>query len=271
LYVSGAHHVEISHNDLSGGTMSAIYVGDPGEPSSDVQILGNRISRNGTHWNLDHGIYVGTDTGGLIANNVIADNMADGIQIYPEANSLIVTENTITGNGRSGIILGGEDTTSNDNVLANNIVAFNDEYGIRTYWGGPVGTDNLATNNLNYGNGGGDAPGSVLDGLRITAGRSADPLFADAARFDFHLRAGSPAIGQGLAAYAVTTDFDGLARPSAPAIGAYEAQAGSVRPTARTSSRRPKGKARSSAGMRRAKACRPKACARRNHAATSPL
>jgi len=222
VYVAGASHVEISHDELSRGAMSAVYVGDPGDPSSDVQILANRIHDNGSHWNLDHGIYFGTGTGGLIANNVITGNEADGIQLYPQANGVIVTSNTIADNGRSGIILGGEDTTSNHDVVANNILAFNAEYGIRTYWGGPVGSGNLAEHNLSYGNAAGNPPASLTAGIRIAATIARNPLFDAARRLDFHLRPRSPAIGRALATYAVPTDLDGFARPVAASVGALE-------------------------------------------------
>jgi hypothetical protein len=222
LYVAGARHVEIAHDKFTGGTMSAIYVGDPGHPSRDVQIIANRIWRNGSHWNLDHGIYFGTGTGGLIANNIITGNKAYGIQLYPQAVSVIVASNTIVGNGRSGIILGGEATTSSHNVIANNIIADNSEYGVRSYWGGSVGTDNVAVNNLSYGNKAGSPSVGLLAGIRVESPVSADPLFKAAEQLDFHLRAGSPAIGRALPSYTEPTDLEDLPRPARASLGALE-------------------------------------------------
>jgi hypothetical protein len=62
--------------------------------------------------------------------------------------------------------------------------------------------------------------------LGFTAGsgeNQGDPLFMDAAKDDFHLKAGSPAINAGKA-LGHPLDFDGHALPcgAAPEIGAFE-------------------------------------------------
>ncbi len=71
------------------------------------------------------------------------------------------------------------------------------------------------SNNVFFG--GGSAPSG------FTASVVADPRLVAGATFDFHLMAGSPAIGAGVATSAVT-DFDGNARPQGAAwdIGAYQ-------------------------------------------------
>ena len=54
-------------------------------------------------------------------------------------------------------------------------------------------------------------------------GVNADPKFVDPAAGDFHLAAGSPAIGAGVAIGGLS-DHDGVSRPQAAAvdIGAYQ-------------------------------------------------
>ena len=61
-----------------------------------------------------------------------------------------------------------------------------------------------------------------------------NPLFANVAGGDFHLRAGSPCIDRGMALTQVANDMDGVGRPQGPRydIGAYEyAAAPSLAPT----------------------------------------
>jgi hypothetical protein len=49
-----------------------------------------------------------------------------------------------------------------------------------------------------------------------------DPLFNDYTKGDYHLGAGSPAIGHGIAAGTINTDLDGVIRGTPPSIGCYE-------------------------------------------------
>jgi hypothetical protein len=60
------------------------------------------------------------------------------------------------------------------------------------------------------------------DGFVITNNIMGDPLFVDAANGDFHLQAGSPAIGKGLKVTGITTDYEGTTYKNPPSIGAYE-------------------------------------------------
>ena len=154
IYVAGANHDEIFRNRILGASMSGIYVGDESDPrsksaSSAITSVATERTR------LDHGIYLGHVRGGVVANNVVIENMAIGVKVAPEANAITVTQNTVVANGRAGISIGGEESwSSNDNVVVNNIVAFNREWESgRT--GSTIGHGNLALRNLVFGNGGG--------------------------------------------------------------------------------------------------------------------
>ena len=134
VYVSGGDHVEVSGSELTGAAMSAVYVGDPGNGADAFRFVSNWVHDNGSHYNLDHGIYCGTARGALIANNLFERSYAYGIHLYPDCDGAVVTQNTVVGSGRSGIIVGGESTTSDGNVVVNNLVAFNADFAY-----GPTG------------------------------------------------------------------------------------------------------------------------------------
>jgi parallel beta-helix repeat protein len=118
--------------------------------ATDVRILSNHIRDNGdaaTGANLDHGIYWCSGSG-VVRNNWIEDNVAWGVHLYPDATDVIVSHNTITGNGRGGVIVARE---SSGNQLLNNVVANNNGYGIRAYE--LTGSNNVARDNLVWNNG----------------------------------------------------------------------------------------------------------------------
>lgn len=226
VYISGGNSIELDRNEIRGAAQSGVFVG---EGATGVRITRNWIHDNGKTV-LDHGIYYENGSGGVIANNVIETSFGYGIQLYPNADDVLVTQNTIALNGRSGIIVGGEDRTADRNHIVNNIVALNREQGIRTFWGGPLGTGNVAEQNLVGENG--DDGSSQTAGLDLRATVEADPLFVDADGGDFSLRADSPALDLALPAYSQPTDFDGVARPQgdAPDLGAFERRQGTTGP-----------------------------------------
>lgn len=99
-------------------------------------------------------------------------------------------------------------------VFRNNIISQDPSYGPFLLIDGdnPSGED--YTNNLWYGQ---TAPD--WDTAAITS----DPLFADKENRNFHLQDSSPAIGTGVDTRSVAAfDIDGLARPSALDVGAYQ-------------------------------------------------
>ena len=223
VYVSGGDDIWISANEITGSVSSGIFLGDEGPNSSDrVRILGNDIHDNGDDRNFDHGIYFGHGRHGLVANNLIRNNTAYGIQAYPDCDDTVFSGNTIVGNGRSGVIVGGNgELASERNNFVNNIVAFNDEIGIVAYWEGPTGEGNTAYTNLVFGNREGSVTGPALKSSRTIGG---DPRFQSRFTGNFHLGAGSPAIDSARPEYALAIDRDGRRRPQGalPDLGAFE-------------------------------------------------
>ena len=127
--------------EVRGSAMSGIYL----EGADRAQLERNWIHDNGEHWNLDHGVYYHSGLHGVVGNNIVNGNYANGIKIGPAPQGTLVTENTVVGNGRSGVIVsgGGQSAFSNNTVVANNILANNGigdggGYGLRTYWDRPV-------------------------------------------------------------------------------------------------------------------------------------
>jgi hypothetical protein len=211
--------IELSDNEVRLSRDQGIYTA---EESRNVQILRNSIHRNGEGViHQSHGIYLqGNDH--LVANNVIHDHPHGfGIQVYDRNSRSIITGNTVTNSGHSGIVLGGSGGVDSILVL-NNIFAFNGKFGIQHDSSCPAGS--RADHNVLYANGWGAAqPGCA--GLDYTGGnRTSDPSFHDHAARDLHLGAGSPALDYAVAEYSPARDHDGRARPQGPAAdaGAYE-------------------------------------------------
>src|SRR4029077_7570685 len=130
--------------------MSGVYL----EGADGARLVGNWIHDNGSHFNLEHRVDWFSCGNGLAAKNIVEDNYANGLKIGPDAQSVLVTENAVDGNGRSGIIVSGDSSfVSNNNTIADNIVAWNGGYGIRTYWeSAGVGSGNKAVRNVVCGN-----------------------------------------------------------------------------------------------------------------------
>lgn len=134
--------VELSNSEVRDNAWHAgVFV----SKTTDTRIRSSYIHDNGdaaTGANLDHGIYWSSGSG-VVTNNWIEDNVARGVQLYPEATGVAISRNTITGNGRGGVIVARE---SSRNQLLNNVVAYNTDYGVRAYR--LSGSDNVARDNL---------------------------------------------------------------------------------------------------------------------------
>lgn len=222
VWLAGSNDV-VDSCEIRNSNMTGIFLNGDGH-----QIIGNHIHDNGSHGYLDHGIYWETGGSGLIANNVIERNFAFGIQLYPGSDRVIVTENTVVANKLAGVIVSGDgSSTADQNLILNNILAFNGEEGVRTGSTGLATSGNIARNNLLYGNntsghGAGDY-WTPIPGLSIYDNISSDPWFVDLAGRDYALRAGSPATGRADAPYATLLDYPGRSRAPTPDVGAWEA------------------------------------------------
>jgi hypothetical protein len=203
----------LEHAEVRNGNMSGVYT-----TGDHDQILASYIHDNGHHEELDHGVYLG-GSNQVVANNVIDHNLWYGLQVWPSCDACVITSNTFVHNGRAGLIIGGD---SSGVVVANNISAFNAEYGIRTFELSGSGNEIVA--NLTYRNNSGaycvDGCGG---GASISRARHGNPRFI-APGGNYRLRAGSPAVNAGVEKYAPARDITGKRRPRGrgPDLGAYE-------------------------------------------------
>jgi hypothetical protein len=198
---------ELDHSEVRDSAWHAgVYVSN----AESFSIDHDYIHDNGVNYNLDHGIYVGSGSG-KIQNNLIANNLTWGVQLYPEASNVTVNHNTIVGNGRGGVIVGNE---AAENLVVNNIVADNHEYGIRAY--SLTGSGNRAIRNLLW-----NQDYDIVTRTGMTASESifADPKFVSGS--GFRLQSGSPAIEKGTQP-TVADDLSGVPRGNPSDLGAYE-------------------------------------------------
>jgi hypothetical protein len=143
----------------------------------------------------DHGVYDDNTVGAVITNNIFwGIPYGWGVQLYPDAQGTQVTHNVIDNNG-NGVVVGGNalSASSNNTITQNIITNSSNEYDIQYWWGGAVGSGNVANNNCVYnGNQGNlESPGS---GLSFAGNVTADPMYVSAAARNYTLQSGSPCL-----------------------------------------------------------------------------
>jgi Right handed beta helix region len=151
----------------------------------------------------------------VVQSNVVARAQSSGISSGHHANHLAVTNNTSVGNGENGIAIGGSADTSS--YVANNIVAYNKNYGIQDCCRRDHPSGVSYVDNLEYGNAV-NKPGLADKHAKVSGEIVANPLFADPLADNYRLRPASPAIDAGTTFAAPTTDFDGNPRPEGGAV-----------------------------------------------------
>jgi hypothetical protein len=218
--IRGGDRVEITRSEVSDSDWHAgIYI----HRADQVRLTRNYVHDNGDDGpcclehqkNSSHGIYFSSGSG-LVANNVIEHNLARGVQLYPRPHHVVVKENTIVRNRNTGVQVS---KFAARNKIANNIVAFNADYSIRSYR--LTGQGNAVIRNIVWDS---EQPfGTSTDGLIMRGNLTAVPGFVGPT--DYHLTSDSPAIDKANPFFTVEEDFDGLPRPQRAAfdIGAFEA------------------------------------------------
>ena len=207
---NNVHNSALGCNNNNGGS----GINDFNYSAQENDIIGNYVHDIGIsdptcgapQHEFIQGIYQ-SNSGGHIDHNVASNNCGWGIHLWHAASHAIITNNTVVGNRGGGIVIGSGDSPcsttgcpgGNDfTVVRNNIVAFNGGWGLHESAQDPgqTGLHNVYSNNLAFQNAAGDFRLSHnLVCANCISGK--DPRFISAASGDYHLGAGSPAIGAG--------------------------------------------------------------------------
>jgi parallel beta-helix repeat protein len=159
--------------------------------------------------NYNHGIYaVATRGPTRITNNYIYDNGDRGIQLYPDADGILIEHNVIDGNGEGIGIGGNHGHTSDGNVVTLNVISNSrNRWNVEAWWpsGNPVPGGNVIDDNCVWADAGSpyyDTNGglSSSSALRLTDNKIADPSFVDRGAHDFQLVKDSACAGYGVSA-----------------------------------------------------------------------
>jgi hypothetical protein len=195
------------------------YSEDPAYKPNNNIARNNRLYDGQGHHG---GMIISVGDGNLAYNNLLY-NTPEGITVAYDASNSKVYNNVIYGltGGTSGPWSGIGiyiDATGTSNSVYDNISSNNSGAGIRNDASG----NTLIKNNLTYRN----AEDIATNGAATLSANMAglDPLFVDPANYDFHLKAGSPAIDRGLTLPEVPVDRDNVSRPQQTSsdIGASE-------------------------------------------------
>lgn len=168
------------------------------------------------------GIYM-TESG-TVSNNIVHSIVGVGVHLWHGADHINIVNNTINDARDGGVLVGSGDSgataTSGDYVMVANNIITNSVYGISEQ--GTTGVHNTYANNLVHGNTSADF--RLQHGLTATGTVTADPKLVNPDGNDYHLQAGSPAIGAALASATPSTDFSGGTRSTSQGLdlGALE-------------------------------------------------
>jgi hypothetical protein len=217
------HHIALD-SPCSGGGGAGIGV-DSYYRGVQSDVLGNTVHHVGAPGcRLVQGIYISTS--GSARNNVVYSIGGAAIQMWHDANNVMVSNNTVAAS-MTGILVGGGDfyhtKGPNDYTVVHNNIIYDNKYGV--WEQGATGLHNTYRNNLVFQNS--SADWQLRNGLTHSGTIAQAPQFVRYAKkgsVDFRLRSTSPAIGKGIDDQAALTDATGKPRSKAAGIdiGAYQ-------------------------------------------------
>lgn len=210
------------------------------------------------HGMLDHAIYFENTVDTEVVDNVFHDNQAYAIHLYPNAHRVRVHHNVMADNG-GGVTFAGEGSYASSDISVdhNTITGSRRDFNVSEYWGGPVGTGNVAEANCLWGSSRGDVVRTPR-GFVARDNVSADPRYIDAAGGDYRLASGSPCeatVGYDIAEKVVGNSAGGdVTRPTTDDPVSSGAGAGAIGEVIEIGS----AYSASSPGFKRSKAAKPK-------------
>ncbi len=200
IQVYGADFV-LEDSDVTNGWRgrSCLILGDSSVGAAVRPVIrGNRFHECGTpsNGNQDHAIYASSVSDGVITGNVFWNSAAYAVQLYPNAQNTVFSHNVIDGGGsvRGGVVIGGESgVPSSGNTVEFNVITYAATYNIESWWGGSVGSGNVARNNCVYGGGQGNIGSNV--GFASQGNQTINPLFVNRSARDYRLQSSSGCLG----------------------------------------------------------------------------
>lgn len=249
--MTAVEHITFDTLTVRNSPSQGILGSTSGGPNCDVTIRNALVERNGKDINYDHGIYQ-KGCRWLIEDSEIRNNAGLGINVRGDASD------TTTGSIYRRLRIHGHkehcamELGYGNNLLAENILAYKNDGGIRSCYGEPVGTkiynstswDNdqggggscggrgihvcsgaknaEVINNISFGHSGGDIVNQGTGTVMKT--NVVNPNFRNLASVPPDLWPLCCAIDAGTALPTVKTDVDGRLRPQGAAydVGAYE-------------------------------------------------
>lgn len=225
----GARHVRVVGNHVHHVERQGLYADAWNVPTFDIRFFNNVVHDCG------FGFMLSSERAGLLSdvwfcNNVVYNNAGPGMGVAAWGEEFVTPatvqitkkdlyfiNNTIVGNGQPDSLWGGGmyfETAKVDNIVVkNNILSGNAGAPIVSREGKRP-PNAILMNNLVFGEGNSDQPG--------VGNVQGDPLFVDAAKGDFRLKTGSPAIDAGALGTVPIHDKAGRLRDARPDIGALE-------------------------------------------------